>query len=77
MQKSLSPTIFSRNLQVMSLKKEYSFTLIIIAVILGSSIYRQFDFEKMQFEKPVLVAVYFVAFILALYFIFKKDKPAA
>lgn len=57
----------------MTRKKEYSFPMIIIAFILGTAIFRKFDFEKMQFEKPVLGAVYFIVFIMAVYFIFKKD----
>lgn len=58
----------------MTQTRGYSFPMIIIAFIIGSAIYRQFDFEKMQFEKPVLVAVYFFSFILTLYFIFKQDR---
>lgn len=42
-----------------------------------SVIFRKFDFKTMQIEPPVLVAVYFFTFIMAIYFIFKKDKPAS
>jgi hypothetical protein len=56
----------------MTRKKEYSFPMMIIAFILGLAIFRQFDFEKMKFEQPVLVTVYFITFIMAIYFIFKR-----
>ncbi len=46
---------------------------IIIAVILGAAIYRQFDFESMKFEKPALVTIYAIAFIMSIIFMFKKS----
>ncbi len=46
---------------------------IIIAVILGSAIYRQFDFESMKFEKQALVTIYAIAFIMSIIFMFKKS----
>ncbi len=45
---------------------------IIIAVILGAAIYRQFDFESMKFEKQALVTIYAIAFIMSIIFMFKK-----
>ena len=58
----------------MSKRKEYSFPLIIIAVILGGAIFKDFDFEKLKFEKPAMAVVYILTFLMTLYFIFKKDK---
>ncbi len=59
----------------MAKRKEYSLPLIIIAVVIGCSIFKDFDFEKLKFEKPALAVVYILTFLMTLYFIFKKDKP--
>ena len=58
----------------MSKKKEYSFPLIIIAIVLGLTIYKQFDFKSFRFEQPVMAVVYILTFAMTLYFLFKKDK---
>jgi hypothetical protein len=58
----------------MNNKKEYSFPLIIIAVVLGWTIFKQFDFEKLKFEKPAMAVVYTLTFLMTVYFILKKDK---
>lgn len=58
----------------MSNKKQYTFPLIIIAIVLGWTIIRQFDFENLKFEKPAMAVVYILTFLMTVYFIFKKDK---
>ncbi|MBK6364363.1 MAG: hypothetical protein IPL63_00590 [Saprospiraceae bacterium] len=58
----------------MSPKKEYSFPLIIIAIVLGWTIFKQFDFENVKFEKPAMAVVYILTFLMTLNFIFKKEK---
>lgn len=58
----------------MSSKKQYSFPLIIIAIILGFSIYKNFNFETKQFDQLPLTVIYFLTFISSLYLLFKKDK---
>ena len=58
----------------MNKKKELSFPLIIIAVVLGWTIFKQFDFEKLKFEKPAIAVVYILTFLMTVYFIFKPNK---
>ncbi len=58
----------------MAKRKGYSFPLIIIAVVIGWTIFRDFDFKNLKFEKPALAVVYILTFLMTLYFIFKKDK---
>lgn len=58
----------------MSNKKGQPFPLIIIAIILGWSIFKQFDFESLKFEKPALAVVYIVTFLIAVYLITKNVK---
>ena len=55
-------------------KKPPVFTFSIIAIILGVVLYKQFDFEKLKFEKPVLAVVYIIVFIASIYFIIKGLK---
>ena len=55
-------------------KKELSFPLIIIAIVLGWTIFKQFDFESLKFEKPAMAVIYGLTFLMTIYFIFKKDK---
>ncbi len=58
----------------MNSKKEYSFPLIIIAIVLGWTIFKQFDFGNLKFEKPAMGVVYILTFLMTVYFILKKDK---
>ena len=55
----------------MESKKGPSFVLIIVAIIVGGALYKQFDFEKLQFEKPALAIVYLIVFLASVYFIIK------
>jgi predicted ferric reductase len=56
----------------MSNKKELSFPLIIIAVVIGVTIFKQFDFENLKFEKPAMAVVYILTFIMTVYLIFRN-----
>jgi len=56
----------------MEKKKGLSIVLLIPAIILGVALYKQFDFENLRFEKPALVAVYFIGFALSIIFIVRK-----
>ena len=40
-------------------------SFLIIALIVGGGLYRQFDMETMTFENPALSAIYGVVFIAA------------
>lgn len=61
----------------MTTKNEYSFPLIIIAIVLGGTIFKEFDFKNLTFEKPALAVVYILTLLMTIYFIFKKDKSKA
>jgi len=58
----------------MSIKKGQSFLFLIIAIILGWTIFKQFDFENLKFEKPALATVYIVTFVMSVYFLVKNVK---
>ncbi|MES2063839.1 MAG: hypothetical protein V4456_18080 [Bacteroidota bacterium] len=48
------------------------FTFTIVAIILGVTLYKQFDFENLKFEKTGLAIVYLIVFIASIYFIIKS-----
>lgn len=58
----------------MEKRKEYSFPLIIIAIVLAWTIFKQFDFENLKFKEPAMAVVYILTLTMTGYFIFKKDK---
>lgn len=58
----------------MANKKEFSFGLAIIAIILGFTLFKQFDFQTLTMEKPALGMVYLGAFAISVYLLFKDKK---
>lgn len=58
----------------MSNKKGLSFPLLIIAIVLGWTIFKQFDFENLKFEKPTLAVVYVLTFLMSVYLLVKNFK---
>ncbi|MBP8067049.1 MAG: hypothetical protein KAY27_00665 [Pedobacter sp.] len=57
----------------MNNKKGLPFILIIIAIIIGSTIIKDFDFENLKFEKPALAVVYILTLLMCVYFIIKNS----
>lgn len=58
----------------MEKKKNINFILLIIAFILGATLFKHFDFQTVRFEKPVLDTVFLITFIVTLYLIVKDLK---
>ena len=58
--------------------KAMSFTFTIAAIILGVTLYKQFDFENLKFEKTGLAIVYMIGFAISIYFLIKnyRNRPA-
>ncbi|KRD08199.1 ATP synthase F0 sector subunit C [Flavobacterium sp. Root901] len=50
------------------------FTFSIIAIIVGAALYKQFDFEKLTFEKPALAIVYLIVFVFSIIVLIKGLK---
>ncbi|PCI32639.1 MAG: hypothetical protein COB60_09265 [Flavobacteriaceae bacterium] len=55
-------------------KKSLNFFFVIIAIILGRTLFKQFDFENLKFEHTGIAIVYIVVFVLAIYFLIKNYK---
>jgi len=51
-----------------------NFFFVVIAIILGVALFKQFDFENLEFEKPALAVVYIIVFIFSIGFMIKKSK---
>lgn len=49
----------------------------IIVIIIGSALFKQFDFENLTFEKPALAVVYIATLVIAIYLIIKDYKKQA
>lgn len=58
-------------------KKGLNFFFLIIAIILGSVLFKQFDFKNLKFEEPGLAILYLIVFVASIYFLIKdyKKKP--
>lgn len=48
------------------------FIFSIMAIILGVTLFKQFDFQTLTFEKPALAIVYIIAFAISVYALVKK-----
>ena len=55
-------------------RKAVLFIFSIIAIILGWTLAKQFDFENLKFEKPWLAIVYLITFLFSIYIVIKSAK---
>jgi hypothetical protein len=62
------------NEKYMKIKIVPNFFLVIISIILGGAIFKQFDFQSLKFEKPALSIVYIIVFIICIGLMIKKSK---
>ncbi|WP_166921519.1 hypothetical protein [Flavobacterium poyangense] len=61
----------------MKTKKSLNFIFLIVAIILGSTLYKQFDFEKLKFEHNGLAILYSIVFAFSIFILIKdyRNKP--
>lgn len=66
-----------QTLKNMENKKGLNFFFLIIAIILGSVLFKQFDFKNLKFQEPELAILYLIVFVASIYFLIKdyKKKP--
>lgn len=60
----------------MEKKPALRFTFTIVAIILGETLYKQFDFKTLQFEHTGLAIIYAVVFAFSIYYLIKNRKKA-
>jgi hypothetical protein len=53
-------------------KSSSSFVLIIVAIIVGVALFRQFDFQTLTLAKPALGLVYLITFVVCVSIILKN-----
>jgi hypothetical protein len=58
----------------MEYKKALNFCFGVIAIILGSVLFKQFDFETLKFEHTGLAIVYIAAFVFSVYFLIRNYR---
>lgn len=55
-------------------KKGSSFVFVVIALILGTALSKQFDFDTFKFEKPALATLYIIVLAASIYFIVRNYR---
>lgn len=50
------------------------FTMTIVAIILGTALFRQFNVDTLRFDKPGLGILYLLVFIASIFFLIKGNK---
>ncbi|MDR2229699.1 MAG: hypothetical protein LBE39_09525 [Flavobacteriaceae bacterium] len=55
-------------------KKATSIIFATIAIILGFTLYKQFDFQTFKFEKPALAPIYATVFFASIFFLARNTK---
>lgn len=58
-------------------KKIVTFIFWIVAIILGVTLFKQFDFETCKFEKPALAVIYFLCFAFSVFILVKNSKKGS
>lgn len=61
----------------MTSKRPIPFVPVILAIVIGSGLFKEFDRESMTFEKPGLAIVYTVGLAVSIYLIVKNYLPGA
>ncbi|WP_199141231.1 hypothetical protein [Pedobacter sp. ASV12] len=61
----------------MEKKKASSFIFGVIAIILGCTLWKQFDFENLQFEHTGLAVIYAITFAFSVYVLIKNYRNRA
>jgi hypothetical protein len=52
-------------------KKTFSFVFVIVAIIVGVALFKQFDSETLRFQKPALAVVYIITLVFSLFIIIR------
>jgi hypothetical protein len=56
----------------MDKKNAMNFTLIIVALIVGAALFKQFDFQQLKFKQPALAAIYLITFGISVSILIKN-----
>ena len=61
----------------MESKKGINFFFAFVAIIVGSTLYKHFDFQNFKFEEPAIDTVYLITFLVSIIILIKDyiKKP--
>ncbi|WP_347050612.1 hypothetical protein [Flavobacterium olei] len=54
--------------------KSITFVFWVIAIILGVTLFKQFDVKTLKFENPAMAVIYAIVFVFSVYYIIKNSK---
>ena len=54
--------------------KSITFVFWVIAIILGVTLFKQFDVKTLKFENPAMAVIYAIVFLFSVYYIIKNSK---
>ncbi|WP_276486028.1 hypothetical protein [Paraflavitalea pollutisoli] len=60
----------------MEKKPTLRFTFTIVAIILGVTLYKQFDFKTLKFEHTGLAIIYAITFAFSIFYLVRNRKKA-
>jgi len=55
-------------------KKRVNFIFVIVALILGMTLFKHFDFKTVSFKMPALDIIFLITFIVTIYLLIKDYK---
>ena len=58
----------------MEQKKALTFTFSVVAIILGVTLFKQFDFNNLRFEHTGLAIIYLIVFVFSIYYLIKNAR---
>lgn len=58
----------------MESKKQLNLFFLFIAIILGWTLFKHFDFKNVTFKDPVMDVLYFIVFAVSIYWLVKDLK---
>lgn len=61
----------------MEKKNPMTFTMSIVAIIVGAALYKQIDFKTMTVEKPALSVLYAITFLFAVAVLMRNFRKGA
>lgn len=57
-----------------NIKRSVNFIFLVVAIILGTAIVKQFDFENLKFKHTGLAILYIIVFAFSVYFLVKDYR---
>lgn len=56
------------------MKKNINWFVALVAIMLGWTLFKQFDFQNLTFEKPALAGLYMLVFVTSIYLLIRDYR---